>query len=112
MPLVIISPFITKMLSIVISVSAITLYPFIILSGEANEYEMNHELIHYEQQKELYVVGFYFLYVYDYAKGMIKYKNKEFAYYQIRFEREAHAYDKDLGYIADREKYAWKNYEV
>ena len=112
MPIIVISPFITKMLSIVISVSAITLYPFIFFSGEADEYEMNHELIHYEQQKELYVVGFYCLYVYDYIRGVLKYKNKEFAYHQIRFEREAYANDKDLGYIVDREKYAWKNYEA
>ncbi len=94
-PILIKSKLITKLLSIVISVSAITLFPFVIISKELDEYEMNHELIHYEQQKELYVIGFYFLYVYDYAKGIIKYKNKEFAYYQIRFERETHAHDKD-----------------
>ena len=102
----------TKLLSIVISVYAITLFPFIILSEEVDEYTMNHELIHFEQQKELFVVGFYALYVYDFVKGMIKYKNKDLAYFLIRFEQEAYNYQNDLGYIMDREKNAWKEYEV
>lgn len=81
MPFIIISPFITKMLSIVIGIYAITLFPFIILSEEVDEYTMNHELIHFEQQKELFVVGFYALYAYDFVKGMIKYKDKHLAYF-------------------------------
>ena len=112
MPIIITSKFLTKMLSVVISVYAITLFPFIILSEEVDEYTMNHELIHFEQQKELFVVGFYALYVYDFIRGMIKYRNKDMAYYLIRFEQEAYNYESDLGYIMDREKNAWKEYEV
>lgn len=112
MPIIITSKLLTKLLSIVISVYAITLFPFIILSEEVDEYTMNHELIHFEQQKELFVVGFYALYVYDFVKGMIKYKNKDLAYFLIRFEQEAYNYQNDLGYIMDREKNAWKEYEV
>jgi|TARA_R100001460_G_C3505036_1_gene170826 hypothetical protein len=112
MPIVITSKFITKMLSIVISVYAVTLFPFIILSEEVDEYTMNHELIHFEQQKELYLIGFYILYAYDFVKGMIKYKNKDTAYFMIRFEQEAYNHQNDLGYISDREKQAWKQYEV
>lgn len=112
MPIIITSKFLTKMLSVVISVYAITLFPFIILSEEVDEYTMNHELIHFEQQKELFVVGFYALYVYDFIRGMIKYRNKDMAYYLIRFEQEAYNYESDLGYIIDREKNAWKQYEV
>ena len=112
MPIIITSKLLTKLLSIIISVYAITLFPFIILSEEVDEYTMNHELIHFEQQKELFVVGFYALYVYDFVKGMIKYKNKDLAYFLIRFEQEAYNYQNDLGYIMDREKNAWKEYEV
>ena len=43
---------------------------------------------------------------------MIKYKNKDLAYFLIRFEQEAYNYQNDLGYIMDREKNAWKEYEV
>ena len=112
MPIIITSKLLTKLLSIVISVYAITLFPFIILSEEVDEYTMNHELIHFEQQKELFVVGFNALYVYDFVKGMIKYKNKDLPYVLIRFEQEAYNYQNDLGYIMDREKNAWKEYEV
>jgi len=112
MPIVIVSKTLTKIFSIVISVYAITIFPFIILSEEVDDYTMNHELIHFEQQKELFVVGFYALYAYDFFKGMIKYKNKDLAYFLIRFEQEAYAHQNDLGYIVDREKHSWKEYEV
>tara|TARA_Y100001938_G_scaffold140866_1_gene209699 strand:+ start:1730 stop:2068 length:339 start_codon:yes stop_codon:yes gene_type:complete len=112
MPIVITSKFLTKLMSIVISVYAITLFPFIIISEEVDEYTMNHEMIHFEQQKELLVVGFYILYAYDFIKGMIKYENKDLAYFLIRFEQEAYTYQNDLGYIADRTKHSWKEYEV
>jgi len=112
MPFIIISPFLTKMLSIVIGIYAITLFPFVILAEEVDQYTMNHELIHFEQQKELFVVGFYALYAYDFVKGMIKYKDKHLAYFLIRFEQECYEHQNDLGYIVDREKHSWKEYEV
>jgi len=112
MPIIFKSAFLTKLLSVIVSVYAITLYPFIITSADLDEYTMNHELIHFEQQKELFVIGFYILYAYDFVKGMIKYKNKDIAYFLIRFEQEAYTYQNDLGYIVDREKHSWKEYEV
>lgn len=111
-PIFIKSKFLTKLFSIFVSVYAITLFPFIIGSEELDQYTMNHESIHFEQQKELYVLGFYILYAYDFVKGVVKYKNKETAYFRIRFEQEAYVYQNDLGYIANRSKHAWKNYEV
>lgn len=112
MPIIITSKVLTKLFSIVVSVYAITLFPFIILSEEVDEYTMNHEMIHFEQQKELFVVGFYILYAYDFVKAMVKYKSKETAYFMIRFEQEAYTYQNDLGYITDRNKHCWKKFEV
>ena len=112
MPIVITSKFLTKILSVVLSVYAITLFPFIILSEKVDEYTMNHEMIHFVQQKEMWILGFYILYTYDFIKGMLKYKDKDTAYFMIRFEQEAYNYQNDLGYIVEREKYAWKKYEV
>ena len=100
------------MASWVISVYAITLLPFIVSSEDLDELTMNHELIHFEQQKELYLVGFYFLYVYDYLKGVVKYKDKEEAYRKIRFEQEAYSNEDDLGYIQTRDRNNWKKYSV
>ena len=112
MPIIITSKILPKLFSIVISVYAITLFPFIILSEEVDEYTMNHEMIHFEQQKELFVVGFYILYAYDFVKAMVKYKSKETSYFLIRFEQEAYTYQNDLGYIIDRNKHSWKEFEV
>ncbi len=112
LPIFINAKFVAKLFSVVISVYAIPLFPFIISADEMDEYTMNHELIHFEQQKELFVVGFYALYVYDFVKGMIKYKNKDLAYFLIRFEQEAYNHQNDLGYIVSREKHSWKKYEV
>lgn len=112
MPLIITSKFLTKMFSVFISVYAITLYPFIILSEDVDEYTMNHEMIHFEQQKELFVIGFYFLYTYDFIKGIIKYGNTDMAYFRIRFEQEAYNNQNNLGYIHNRNRKHWKNYEV
>ena len=111
-PILIKSKLFTKAISWVVSVYAITLFPFIISSSEMDEFTMNHELIHYEQQKELYLIGFYVLYVYDYIKGVLKYQDKEQAYRNIRFEQEAYSNDSNLGYISKRQRNSWKKYSV
>lgn len=111
-PLVLKSKLLTKMFSVIITVNAICLFPFIIVSDDLDQESMNHELIHFEQQKELYVIGFYALYVYDYFKGLYIYKDREMAYYNIRFEQEAYQHERNLGYVAERRTKAWKKYEV
>lgn len=112
LPLLIKSKLLTRLLSVVITVQAICLFPFIIMSDDLDEFQMNHELIHFEQQKELLVIGFYVLYLYDYIKGMILYKDKAVAYYNIRFEQEAYQNQFNLGYVSERDKHSWKKYEV
>lgn len=62
---------------------------------------LRHELIHFEQQKEWFLIGFYVLYLIEYLfKG----------YRNISFEIEAYnnAYDKD--YLKTRKKFA--NYKT
>jgi len=111
-PIIIVSPKFTKAISWVINVGAITLFPFIVTKEEMSEETLRHEMIHIAQQKELLVVFFYLLYGWDYLKGYLKYRNKETAYYQIRFEQEAydHMYDED--YLKNRKWFSWKNYKV
>lgn len=111
-PITIIAPRFTRALSWVIDIWAITLYPFIISRDEMSEDTLQHETIHILQQKELFVVFFYILYVWDWLVGVIKYKDKEKAYFQIRFEQEA--YDKmfEKDYLVTRKKYSWRNYKV
>jgi hypothetical protein len=111
-PITIIAPRLLKALSVVIDIAAITLYPFIVSREEMSEDVLQHETIHIAQQKELFVLFFYLLYGWDYLKGLIKYKEKEKAYYQIRFEQEAYAYMFEDGYLENRPKYNWLQYKV
>ena len=111
-PITIIAPRLTKLLSVFIDVTAITLFPFIISRQEMNKVTLNHEMIHIHQQKELFVLFFYMLYVFDWLKGLIKYRSTNKAYYQIRFEQEAYTKMYDEEYLLTRKKHSWRNYKV
>ena len=111
-PITIVSPWFTKLMSIVIDVYAITLFPFIISREEMSEDTLRHETIHIAQQKELLVLFFYLLYGWDYLRGIIKYKDKELAYRRIRFEQEAYAQDANKNYLENRKLYSWRKYKV
>ena len=101
-------------LSIVINIGAITLYPFIIHRGDLdeNEYILNHEKIHLKQQAELLVVFFYLLYAAYYLIGLVKYRDKQKAYFMIPFEQEAYEYDDQVDYLEKRKLFTWTKYKV
>ena len=97
-----------------IEIWAITLGPFVFCSGEMSEETKRHETIHFMQYKELFFVGFMFIYVFDFLWAAIV-KKKGFsreAYLSIRFEQEAWECDKQEDYIDKREKFAWKKYPL
>ena len=102
---------IPKTLSIFINVYAITLWPFIIFSDDCNdETIINHERIHIAQQKELFVVFFYLLYVLFWTFNLLKYKDAKLAYSHIPFEREAYDKENEMFYILNRKSHAWTGY--
>lgn len=73
----------------------------------------NHETIHFQQYIEMMIVGFLFIYIFDYLKGKIKYGNGEIAYLHTRAEQEAYMHGHDLEYLATRKRWEWlKKYEV
>jgi hypothetical protein len=110
-PIIIKSDKITKALSIFISVGAITLFPFIILRSDYdNPTTINHEKIHIEQQRELFVIFFYILYVFYWTKGKVQGMSNDDAYFNIPFEKEAYQKMHDENYLETRENHAWKNY--
>tara|TARA_B100000287_G_C20017151_1_gene536956 strand:- start:99 stop:443 length:345 start_codon:yes stop_codon:yes gene_type:complete len=110
-PIIIESNKITKLFSIFIPVAAITIFPFIIVSSEYNnKTTINHETIHIEQQKELYIVFFYILYVYYWLKGKIKGMTNVAAYMSIPFEKEAYLKQYDDKYLLNRKRHSWKKY--
>ena len=105
---------IPSLLSIFISIKGITLWPFIIVKGKANERLITHERIHICQQRELFVVPFYILYVIFWIKNIFKFwGDKDLfqkAYEWIPFEREAYSNDFSQTYPIRRKKFAWINY--
>lgn len=111
-PIIVENSRIPKLLSIIIEINAITLWPFIIFRNKSSERVLRHEMIHIKQYNEMFVIGFLIIYLYDWLKGLIKYKDKEMAYYRIRFEQEAYMYDIVDGYLETRKKYAWRDYNV
>ena len=97
-------------MSIFINVYAITLYPFIIARDRLGITTYNHEKIHLVQQRELWVVGFYLLYVWYWLKAKAKRLNGAGAYYAIPFEKEAYENQSNFKYLNDRKPHSWKNY--
>ena len=62
---------------------------------------IRHEKIHYAQQKELYFIGFYVLYIYWWAR---------FGYKNIPFEKEAKGNQSDIRYLKTRKHKSYLNY--
>jgi hypothetical protein len=95
-----------------IEIWAITLGPFVFCAGQLSRRTKNHEAIHWEQYKELYIAGFVILYAYYWLLGVFKYRDTEAAYYSIPFEQEAYSCDQDFEYLKTRTKYSWTKYHV
>jgi len=102
---------IPQALSIFINIWAITLYPFIICKGEMDEITKNHERIHLAQQRELWVIGFYVLYIGYWLIGKFSNMRSHQAYLFIPFEREAYENQSNPQYLSQRKNHAWKAYK-
>jgi len=109
-PIIIQNSKIPKFLSIFINIYAITLYPFIISRDEMSETTINHEKIHLAQQRELWLVGFYFLYVWYWLMGKISGLSNDDAYLNIPFEKEAYSKMFDADYLEKRKKHSWLDF--
>lgn len=71
---------------------------------------IRHELIHTEQMKECFYIGFYFLYVVFWLCLLAKHRNFNKAYREIPFEKEAYKNDYNNKFLGSREKFNWVNY--
>jgi len=95
-------------------IRGITLYPFIIVK-ENNDVLINHERIHIKQQKELYVIPFYYLYFKWYFANRRKYKGFKtlkhwWSYRNIPFEKEAFENQNNLDYLKTRQRKSYRKY--
>ena len=71
---------------------------------------LNHEMIHFEQQKEMLFVFFYVWYIIEWLIRLVLTFNNKKAYNGISFEREAYAHEYDKNYLNERKRYTWMRY--
>ncbi len=87
---------------------AICLFGFIFSIRPLNATELNHELIHAAQQKELLYIPFFIWYAIEWLVLFLKFKDSTSAYYHIRFEQEAYSHQGDAAYLTKRKHYRYK----
>jgi len=116
-PILVTNSKVPRWLSIFMEIEAITIYPFIFFRGwvspdlswnNSSKILYNHEMIHIKQYEELWVIGFFIVYAYDFIKGLLKYGDFEKAYKHIRMEKEAYNYQDNSDYLNHRKKFSWK----
>jgi len=91
----------------------LTLYPFVFLkykSDKENVVLLHHERIHIRQQIELLVIPFLVWYILEYLVRLIQFRDRNLAYRNISFEREAYQNEKDLHYLKQRSFWSFINY--
>lgn len=92
---------------------AITILKWIIVREDAKEcftqFDYNHECIHYAQEKELWYIGFYLLYFFEFLLGLAYFLNWNKAYRNISFEVEAYGHQNEVNYLQHRKRFAWFN---
>lgn len=69
--------------------------------------DINHESIHWAQEKELLIVGFYLLYVLEFFFRLITKWCWHEAYRSISFERECYENEADMNYTRNRKRFQW-----
>ncbi|MBO9586927.1 MAG: hypothetical protein J7574_22410 [Flavobacterium sp.] len=88
-------------------------FPFVLMKydfDKANGVFVNHEKIHLRQQLEMLILPFFIWYILEFFIRLIQYKNKDLAYRNISFEREAYAKETDLNYLKKRSFFQFLNY--
>ncbi len=94
---------------------AMALFPFIFIRKEHRDKitkeTINHEAIHFEQQKELGLIFFLILYIIQWFFKSIMYGSKE-GYKKNCFEAEAFANMNNLKYLEKRKRYSFFKYLI
>lgn len=89
---------------------AITIGPVIFLREPyvLGTVDINHESIHWEQEKEMLFLPFFIWYIVEFLIKYVWYGFKwHRAYRSISFEREAYVHEEDMAYLKTRKPLAW-----
>lgn len=87
--------------------SAIYLFGLLFTKKVLSNAEINHELIHERQAKEMLFVFFYICYLIEW---LIRLTGKGNAYHNISFEREAYTNQNNLLYLSGRKMFNFIKY--
>jgi len=88
-------------------------FPFVVVKydfDKTNWTFVNHEKIHLKQQLELLILPFFIWYFFEYLIRLIQYKNKDLAYRNISFEREAYSNERNSNYLKNRSFFQFLKY--
>lgn len=91
----------------------LTLFPFVIIRDfldKENKVLLNHEKIHIRQQLELLILPFFLFYFLEYLVRLIQFKDRNKAYRNISFEREAYDNERNLDYLKHRKIWNFSRY--
>jgi hypothetical protein len=86
---------------------AINLFGLIFTLRNLTPVELNHELIHSAQQRELLYIPFFIWYGIEWLILYFKYKDWTKAYFHIRFEKEAYNNQYNLEYLSQRKHFTY-----
>ncbi|CAD0002004.1 MULTISPECIES: hypothetical protein [Flavobacterium] len=88
-------------------------FPFILVKyykDQVNVIFLNHEKIHLRQQIEMLILPFFIWYILEFFIRSIQYKNRDLAYRNISFEREAYENETNLTYLKKRSFFQFLKY--
>jgi len=72
--------------------------------------DLNHEMIHTKQMRELLYVFFYIAYFFEWLLRLVFHRYEKSAYRSISFEKEAYDHEGDYSYLKVRKHYSmWRN---
>lgn len=93
-----------------IEIGAISLVGLVFSRGHMSPVTKRHETIHFQQQLEMLFIPFFLLYGLFWLNGMIRHRDGKAAYYVNPFEKEAYINECKEDYLANRKRFAWKDY--
>jgi len=87
-----------------------TIYPFIIFKDKkyVKDIYIRHERIHLAQQKELWVLPFFIMYIANFFWNLVR--ANPTPYRSIVFETEAFSKQLDKDYLKNRKRHAWRSF--
>lgn len=79
-------------------------------NAQLTTFDINHEAIHWEQEKETLILPFYIWYCIEFLIRLIQHRSCHKAYRNISFEKEAYDNQNNIAYIKTRNKFSWTKY--